>query len=340
MQKKSDLTSAHLEGAVPDPILNLSLYRDRVYFWFSVIVILAMIPISVNNFIQERLIMGYTGSCVAVVFLVNVFDMRLRGSKGINKAFTLIPVMFALPIAVHQMGVVGVFWSYTGIMLVTLILPVRTGLYYILALLALVTPVIFFALAPLEASRAFITLSLVAMLASIFAKVIETQQHELITLIGTDQLTGAFNRYRMEEELEKAISMSARYNTKTSLAVLDIDHFKKLNDEKGHLEGDQALIRIVELIKKRLRDTDMLFRFGGEEFVILLHETSLEQAAPLTDEIRTLVENENIIDGWALTISGGVTEMAQGESRDVLLARADDALYLAKDQGRNRIVTI
>lgn len=162
----------------------------------------------------------------------------------------------------------------------------------------------------------------------------------------TDPLTGIGNRLRLEEELEAARARAHRYGHRHAIAMCDLDHFKALNDGFGHLAGDDALRRIAAAIVDQLRTGDTVFRYGGEELVVLLSGQTLEQAVLAMDRIRRAVEGLGIpmpalgpTPAKSLTMSVGVTELdpnpdvAGAES----LARADAALYLAKSQGRNRV---
>jgi two-component system cell cycle response regulator len=159
----------------------------------------------------------------------------------------------------------------------------------------------------------------------------------------TDTLTGVGNRLRMEEELAGAISRARRYGHVFSLAIVDVDLFKKLNDGFGHLAGDEALRQIASALERAVRTGDSVFRYGGEEFVVLLPEQSIDAAAQALERIRSNVEALRIRrpDGTILTVSAGVAELdPDADSRPAdWLERADAALYRAKAAGRNRVET-
>ncbi|MEM7408437.1 MAG: GGDEF domain-containing protein [Pseudomonadota bacterium] len=157
-----------------------------------------------------------------------------------------------------------------------------------------------------------------------------------------DALTGLFNRGSMVRSLTREVQLAQRHNVPLSIIILDIDHFKSVNDTFGHVVGDAVLIDISERLMDRVRNSDIVFRYGGEEFVVLLSATDLEGAKLLAGRLRTRVEEEPVkIKKMQLsvpvTISAGVAELAAGETMDALLSRADTALYRAKDAGRNRV---
>ena len=128
------------------------------------------------------------------------------------------------------------------------------------------------------------------------------------------------------------LAMLHRYEQAFSVLIIDIDHFKKINDEQGHLYGDRMLKTVAKLLAETVRETDMVARYGGEEFVIVMPQTPLEGAIIFSDRLRQRIEQD-----LPLTVSGGVTSTMEGDDSQTLLARADAALYGAKAAGRNRL---
>lgn len=156
-----------------------------------------------------------------------------------------------------------------------------------------------------------------------------------------DFLTGALNRRGMDEAIEREFNRADRHNTSLSLAMIDIDHFKKINDTMGHSTGDVALAHLAKVVKSVLRSTDILARYGGEEFVILLPGSKQEDAVDVVTGVqRDLTKNFFLHDNnrVLITFSAGVAERMIGEDVDEVLPRADAALYIAKQTGRNRVV--
>ncbi len=160
----------------------------------------------------------------------------------------------------------------------------------------------------------------------------------------TDPLTGAFNRRTFLELAEKEIARTRRARGSLSLIMLDLDHFKQINDRNGHLAGDEVLKGVVAVVLTCLRKEDLLVRYGGEEFCILLPNVHGDRAAAMAERIRESVEQARFsFNGRVLpvTISMGVTTLSLEGSEDVdqLVNRADEALYTAKKAGRNRVVS-
>ncbi len=155
-----------------------------------------------------------------------------------------------------------------------------------------------------------------------------------------DALTGLPNREAYDQRLDQEITRLQRYGNKLSLMVCDIDLFKRINDNYGHLAGDKVLKIIAKSLQINLRDSDFIARFGGEEFVALMPETSREEAKLVADKLRQKIENSPFSfkkEPVQITISFGISEFAQNESADEVFARADKALYEAKDNGRNQV---
>ncbi|MCB5190839.1 GGDEF domain-containing protein [Methylobacillus arboreus] len=156
-----------------------------------------------------------------------------------------------------------------------------------------------------------------------------------------DFLTGTLNRRGMEEALEREFDRANRHGTRLSLAMMDIDHFKRLNDQLGHATGDKALVHLSKVIRESLRSTDVLARYGGEEFIIILPGTGEAEAVDIMKRAQRdltrnffMLNNERVL----ITFSAGVAEREQDESAATLLPRADKALYRAKQGGRNLVI--
>ncbi|MES9937812.1 MAG: GGDEF domain-containing protein [Sedimenticola sp.] len=155
-----------------------------------------------------------------------------------------------------------------------------------------------------------------------------------------DPLTGAGNRTAMDSTMHREIELARRYDIPLSIILLDIDHFKGINDNYGHLHGDTALQEVARCANKTIRDSDLLFRFGGEEFLILLNNTGPEGAYQLAERIRNSIEMTSPIPSLDLriTASFGVSTLNDDDDTQTLFKRVDDALYRAKENGRNRVV--
>ncbi len=162
------------------------------------------------------------------------------------------------------------------------------------------------------------------------------QAFRLEELATHDSLTGAINRRKFNEMIDIEFERVRRYGRPLSFVILDIDHFKRVNDTLGHEAGDQVLVSLAQLLRDGIRTVDTLARWGGEEFVLLLPQVSLSGAADLAERLRLDVRARRLPAD--VTVSCGVAEHRPPETPDDLFARADAALYRAKDEGRDRVV--
>lgn len=153
-----------------------------------------------------------------------------------------------------------------------------------------------------------------------------------------DELTKLHNRKSYNERIEELISLKKRYETPFSIIMYDIDNFKSINDTYGHKVGDNVLIKMSELIRSLLRESDYIFRIGGEEFIILLTETNLESAIAVSTKIcKSVEENLMHITNNPITISIGLSEVNESDSEDTIFKRVDELLYKSKNTGKNKV---
>ena len=177
------------------------------------------------------------------------------------------------------------------------------------------------------------TLRLATQIAGAYDEIRQQSNHLMtFTELRTDPLTRVSNRRAFDEIAESMFALMNRYEQSFALLILDIDHFKKVNDERGHLFGDQTLQAVARVLDECARDTDIVARYGGEEFVVVMPHTLLEGASIFAERLRAAIEST-----VGLTVSGGVAQALDGDNPQTLLARADEALYAAKAAGRNCI---
>jgi diguanylate cyclase (GGDEF)-like protein len=179
-----------------------------------------------------------------------------------------------------------------------------------------------------------ITFGTVAMI----AYAVTVYHRRMNVMATTDKLTGVANRQAFDEMMEQLVRSRRRSTRPFSVLLLDIDHFKRINDTLGHLRGDAVIRRVADAAVRVLRDTDMVCRWGGEELIVLARNCPLADAARLAETLRATIASEAILtpdDGTRVTISVGVTDYRAGDTVDAILSRVDQALYEAKRGGRN-----
>jgi diguanylate cyclase (GGDEF)-like protein len=163
------------------------------------------------------------------------------------------------------------------------------------------------------------------------------KNRELEVLSVTDRLTGLYNRRKLDEVLEEELVRCRRYAQQFAVILMDIDHFKRINDSHGHHVGDTVLQAMAQILRERTRDADALARYGGEEFVIVCRHSTIDGAAETAERIRAAISGHEFAGVGHATASFGVAACCEGDTSENLMERADAALYRAKNAGRNRV---
>lgn len=233
----------------------------------------------------------------------------------------------------------SVFWLYPLLAGLPVLLRLRQSLVVGLVSGALALPLLFMRFDPSTAIVLSFSMAITWLVSAWLVFAVTEQSRRLRDMAVTDPLTGAYNRRYLEEQARHAIDALQRDEIPASLLLIDVDFFKRINDKYGHGVGDIAIKRLVEVISGRIRAVDILCRFGGEEFVVLLQGTAVDGAVAAANDLRALVEGSRILPEGSVTISIGVCEVSPGDTLDQWFKLADSALYLAKRRGRNRVET-
>ena len=237
----------------------------------------------------------------------------------------------------YMKGATQIYWIYPVLVGVFFLIERREALVLSLIAVAGMAPTLIGRLDAFALVSLLITICVTCSLAYAFATITRGQRDELIQLATKDPLTGVGNRRALQQKLQEAIAARQRNDKHCSMLMLDLDHFKQVNDVHGHAKGDEILIKITELVGMRIRVTDSIYRIGGEEFVIVAEDLNLENAARLAEQLRTIVEAHDLAPSRSVTISLGVAQHHDDETAEQWMSRADNALYMAKHSGRNRI---
>ena len=296
---------------------------------------LGILPFAILRYIQGNWIAAIVDTTIVVGFLVfGTYAYRTRRVRTASIAIVIL-CMSGVIATVYIIGPHQVYWAFPGLVAIFYLARPREAIGAALVTLVALLP----ALLPSEDSHQTITIIITILVTSAFAfafaVITNRQRKQLLALATKDPLTGAGNRRGLDAKLTDVVHSFRRSGTRSCLVLLDLDHFKKVNDIHGHAVGDQILKRVTEIINLRIRVTDSLYRIGGEEFVVVLEGADLHRAALLAEQLRTLVDANELVPDHAVTISLGVAEIKEGETGNDWLHRADEALYRAKDAGRN-----
>src|SRR6266849_8517289 len=329
-----------MEGTSPvesgeDP---LALYRERIMYATATAAAVFLLPFSVNAFVQGNPALGVGIFCAVFLLGIDALAIYLKKSPPIPLILLLVPAIPGIGLSLKVQGFFGALWCYPMVLLFTFALSRRMANAGNILLLLTVTALVYHYIGLAYTIRFFVTLTLTIILANIVLSIIVDLHRTLLDQAIVDPLTGIFNRRHMERCLSDAIERLRRNSAPTSLLLIDVDRFKSINDQFGHAKGDSVLKGIVSLIEKRSRKLDLLFRIGGEEFMLLLPDTQEAAAAVVAEELRASTAESRLLEDSQVTLSVGVAELRPGESPDSWMKHADDALYAAKKAGRNRVV--
>lgn len=301
---------------------------------------LFLTPFAINNFFQGRYLLGAGSLAIVIMLLANAWSTS-RGHY--HSSFTLISIIPAvlifLVIAFHKQGIIGALWCYPAVISCYFMLPEKMARLSNAIILCVTLPMAWIVLDFPLAARVAATLLAVSTFSAIFVRVITRQQQLLQAQAVTDTLTGLSNRVLLGTSLEQAIEQHHRTGAVMTVVTLDLDHFKSINDTYGHDAGDSVLQGVGELLHKRVRRSDRVFRLGGEEFLVLLYGTDLENGRLFAEELRKAIESQQLLPGQAVTASLGVATLRPGEDWNEWMKRSDENLYRAKETGRNCVIS-
>lgn len=247
------------------------------------------------------------------------------------------PVFAGAEMAMKTNGISGVFWCYPAVVAAFALLPMVTASVTTAVLLACAAAVLESTAGTGVALQFTISLIVEAVVLVAILSMVATMRRTLGEQAITDPLTGAFNRRHLDACLVTAIERRKRTGESASLLLLDVDHFKSINDTWGHAAGDEVLIGIVRTLRGRLRPLDTVFRLGGEEFAVLLSGADLREAVVVAEALRQRIAEASLLTSRGVSVSVGVSELHASQSPDVWMAAADASVYRAKQTGRNRV---
>lgn len=311
--------------------------QEQILLAFCVVSFLGIIPFAVYRIINEQWLLGIISSALLIgVFFTGLYVWITRNLRfpSITLAFLYISGMVAV---VHVNGASFIYWAFPTMAAVYFLIRPREAAVVNIVAMVLLMPVLV-ELSGLEGFRILVTLLLNNMFAYIFSKHMRLHTNKLAKEATKDFLTGTENRKLFDEKIKESLAWYQRKGLVSALIIMDVDHFKNINDQYGHAKGDEVLIKLVSIIRQRIRITDHIFRIGGEEFAILLPETNVVFASFMAEELRQKIEQSELVENDSVTVSFGVSECKQKDTEVDWFKRADNALYSAKNSGRNKVV--
>lgn len=296
---------------------------------------LGVLPFAINRFMQQEWTAAIIDTVIITGFIaLGTYVYRTRRVRVASLAIALL-CMGGVVSSVYVNGAVQIYWIFPALVAVFYLIQPHEAALGALVTVAALLPAVLPASDTQETATVLITIIVTSAFAFAFSLITSRQREQLLVLATKDPLTGAGNRRALDAKLSEVVNAHRRSGTAATLVLIDLDHFKKVNDVHGHAVGDQILKRVTTIIDLRIRVTDSLYRIGGEEFVVVLEGADLSRAVHLAEQLRTLVYANELVPDHAVTISLGVAELKKDENGNDWLHRADEALYRAKDAGRN-----
>jgi len=316
----------------------LARYRDRIAIQLCMLAALLLLPFVASNIVLGRLALAAVVAAAVAMLLLNVWFMQRLGRPPLPWAITAVGLCGTVCVAIALNGLNSLPWVYPMLFVTYFVVERRWAHPISLALLGVVSILLLANFGARVMAPVTAALLLTIFMINVVLNVLTEQQRALVEQAITDPLTGAFNRRHLQSQLEAVVSGADLVDRTHAIIAIDVDHFKSINDLHGHACGDEVLRRLVAVIERRKRRSDLLFRTGGEEFALLLPDTTIEEAKHLADALRALVEGADLLAGHTVTVSIGVSVQSPGQPAELGFQRADQALYEAKRTGRNRVV--
>lgn len=273
-------------------------------------------------------------SITMAMLFIYIFKTR---KLDITKHLFAVFLVIASTASIATKGQLQVYWLYPVIITIYYLIPAKGATYLCLLLITIATFII-------SNESTFInslTILLTTLMTSVFSFIMfssyERKILDIEALATIDQLTSTGNRRALDRKLANVIASQRRNTYDMCLILIDLDNFKQINDNHGHAIGDNVLISTCHLIKLHTRVMDSLYRFGGDEFVIMPLNMSIESARELAEKLRSIIESHEFVLDIKITLSIGVAEYKPGDSPEKWISRADSRLYRAKHEGRNKV---
>lgn len=318
---------------IPDFLVKTTLYC-------SVIAAIFLFTFIVKDWLIGEYTLAIFLTIILTFSIINIgYGLRNQYNLFLN-SYIFLPLTFlAFLKMLYVHGSAATYWPFMLVLAGYFTLPTKRALIYNIIILIVFIGHGYLFLEPEAALRFGLALFGISLFVYFGMSEIEKLHATLKFQAITDPLTGLFNRSLLDDSLNQSIGQHHRTGIPMTLVSLDIDHFKAINDNLGHDIGDVVLKRLGLLLRNRVRSADRIFRIGGEEFLILLHNANAKRASELAETLRTQIETHEFIPLQTITMSFGVAELEQNMNSYQWLKKADINLYKAKEAGRNCVVS-
>lgn len=319
----------------PDDMMD---FRIKSTIGGALIVLIAFTPFFVSHLLQQRYLMAVISLGIIFIWLYNGINSYRGNCNPAIIFFSWVSLATIVTVVSYiHLGTHVAFWSYPAILTFYFMLPM---LWAVIANLIFLVAIYWVTWSGFE-FEVFIRFAVTTICVSAFTcgitRVIDKQKRALIDLSQTDSLTGALNRNSLRSKLDSQISNLSTTGVTATIAAIDIDNFKSVNDSFGHHIGDQVIVGVSQYLDANSRQADNLFRMGGEEFLLIFENLDLPSAEKIAQKLCDGVAAQRFAQGQRVTISIGLAGLEENETASDWLIRCDKALYDAKQSGRNRV---
>lgn len=312
--------------------------RGLVYL-FAILASAGIAPFVVIRYVNGEVLNALVDLAIVVAALGSAAYTYWRGlaTRLVSNVTAVLYSAGAIAVA-HLNEPIFVFWLFPALLANFFLLQPNAALLANIVAIFAILPITARLDTPTQMFAMISSLLICGSMAYTFALLTARQQESLQRYATQDALTQLGNRRAMDEEMRLSLDDHARNQTPATLIIIDLDFFKMVNDKYGHSVGDEVLVDLARLLSRRVRKTDRVFRFGGEEFVVLARNSTQEEAAVIAEQLRVQIELELRDPEGTLTASFGLAQLATNEKVEDWFNRADKAVYQAKQLGRNCVV--
>lgn len=272
-----------------------------------------------------------------VTACIDAYAFHNNRPKLINLNIVISTLVLSLLLTIYYLGASAISWSWPISIALIYVLPTRSAVVFNSIILSFVSVFSFLHQEPAIAARVSCSLFLTILFTHKIAQHIYRLNDKLVHEAVRDPMTGALNRRQLSTYLQTSIANKKRNNISSAILMFDIDHFKHVNDTYGHGVGDEVIKKLVAITNANSRELDLLFRVGGEEFILLIQDTDVKSAKNIAENLRRVIKETQLIEQQPITISIGIATAHEDITTDAWIKHADTALYQAKNAGRNQV---
>jgi len=312
--------------------------QSKMLLVISISTAFVIIPFAIFRFINNDWYVAILDIVVAIGMLALYFYVYFTDDVKNASLVLILLALIANVTSFYIKGISQINWIYPAMLCAYYVMSPMKGMIVNFIMLSFYIPKLISLLEVVDIATVLFTVLVTNIIAYVFASGLRSQEIELKKLASEDYLTRTENRRALNDKMKSIYKTLKNHDKVASIILLDLDHFKKVNDKYGHIKGDEVLVRIADLLFCYFTKNSFIYRYGGEEFLILCLDKTKEEANLMADEFRKNVKNSLINDEVDLTISLGVAEYIKEESVDDWIHRVDLALYQAKNEGRDRVV--